>query len=225
MSADRIGVPAQDGNMSLLLIDDQGKVWPGESRQLRVAFDSPFSGGEFVEYAVKNLGFVAINNYGRSCQVRLRPSFVAVRAVHALASWLERARVERAVLTTFDKSWCDEFVPGSNLQPRIEGLLSDGASGRPEDFLARSLPPSAIEGSGMLADIVRGWPHLTQNYDVQTLIRLLRAAFDGRFVIVRREKGNDRVLFREFGERMFPQYDTWRTCAIGAPIEEQPERA
>ena len=62
--------------MALLLIDDQGHLWDGASRTLRASFDSPYSGGEFSDYAVTNLGFVAANAYGGSCQIRLRPNFV-----------------------------------------------------------------------------------------------------------------------------------------------------
>ena len=34
-----------------------------------------------------------------------------------------------------------------------------------------------------------------------------------------------RLLFHEVGDAlMFSAYETWRSCAIGAPIEEQPDR-
>ena len=65
--------------MSLLLIDDQGEIWDGQSRKLRQSFGSPYSGGEFSDYAVANLGFVALNVYGGSCQVRPRCTALPLR--------------------------------------------------------------------------------------------------------------------------------------------------
>jgi hypothetical protein len=126
--------------MSLLLIDDQGQFWRGESRQLRAAYDSPYSGGEFVEYAVKNLGFVAINVYGASCQLRLRPNFIGIRVVEALRDWLSATKIERVVLTTFETGWKDEFVPAARIHSRLETLVESEKTEQLPDFLATPLP-------------------------------------------------------------------------------------
>lgn len=45
-----------------------------------------------------------------------------------------------------------------------------------------------------------------------------------RYVIVKRDPSNQRVVFHEFGDGMYAKYETWRMCAVGAPIEEQPDR-
>ncbi len=106
--------------MSLLLIDDLGKVWQGESRQLRVAFDSPYSGGEFTEYAVKNLGFIAIDFYGSSAQLRMRPNFLGEKTVASARHWLQSAKVQRVALTTFEGGWRNELVRSHDVDARLE---------------------------------------------------------------------------------------------------------
>jgi hypothetical protein len=216
--------------MLLLLIDDQGEVWRGESRRLREAFDSPFSGGEFVEYAIKNLGFVALNVYGTSCQVRLRPKFIGEATREALRRWLRDRRVERIVLSYFETRWVDELVVPRALDARLDtlGLTRTGRAG---DFLMRPLPvdnaPRMVVSNSRLpvADLMRKWSQLISEYESANLLRVLRSAFNERFVIVQRPSGGERVLFSEFGEQMYFRYDTWRECAIGAPITEQPDRA
>lgn len=211
--------------MNLLLIDDLGELWHGESRRLRAAFDSPYSGGEFVEYAVKNLGFVAINVYGTSCQVRLRPGFAATKALDAFRNWLQRSRFERVVITKFENGWRDELVRPAEAERRVDALVQPERSRAPDDHLAETLDPAAMSSRPMLADLTESWPQVAEAYDVDTLVRLLRTAFDERFVIVRRSPDRQKLYFQEFGDRIYTKYEPWRTCAVGAPIQEQPDRA
>ncbi len=75
-----------------------------------------------------------------------------------------------------------------------------------------------------MPDLVEGWTHLVNEYEAETLFRLLRTVFADQYVIVKRSAEKDRLQFKEFGDRMFSRYDTWRSCAVGAPIEEQPDR-
>ncbi len=211
--------------MSLLLIDDQGELWRGESRQLRVAFDSPYSGGEFVEYAVKNLGFVAINVFGASCQARLRPGFVTERATKALLEWLARSRLERMVVSAFDKEWQSQLVRVADAHSHLSQLINYASQAKPDDFLSNSLDISAIAGRPLLRDIVEAWPHIVGQYEYDALLALLRGIFENRFVVVKMPAEAPHLLFHEVGNGlMYSAYETWRSCAIGAPIEEQPDR-
>lgn len=216
-------VKGQTG-MSLFLLDDQGEMWRGDSRRLRIAFDTPFSGGEFIEYSVKNLGFVAINVYGASCQIRLRPTFVTQKAFATLIDWLGESRIERAVLTLFDAAWRDELVQSSKAIGRLEEVVLGCSNGRHNDLLSKELPVQARESPPLIADLLASWPHLVNNYTTDVLLRLIGTAFDQRFVAVKQSPHLGKLVFHQFGESMYTQYDVWRTCAIGAPLQEQPDR-
>ena len=43
--------------------------------------------------------------------------------------------------------------------------------------------------------------------------------------MVKQGAGHDKLVFHSFGNELFSDYDTWRTCAVGAPIEEMPDRS
>lgn len=113
--------------MRLFLIDDLGNLWHGDSNQLRANFDARFSGREFVDYAVKNLGFLAINTYGLSCQVRLRPRFAAAKALLTFRNWLQLTKIERIIITKFEDGWrCgkqDELVLLAEAEHRMNALI------------------------------------------------------------------------------------------------------
>ena len=43
--------------------------------------------------------------------------------------------------------------------------------------------------------------------------------------MVKPEAGAGKLVFHSFGTDLFADYDTWRTCAVGAPMEEMPDRS
>lgn len=211
--------------MSLLLIDDQGEIWDGQSRRLREAFNSPYSGGEFAEYAVANLGFVALNVYGASCQVRFRPSIVADTTSRALMTWLGKSNNERLVLTWLDDDWSSELLrAGPTCVKRIEQLIAEKAHGKPIDFLTRLLTVDELHPGSPLGELVRNWSSLSTPSGHHALMRLLEITLGKRYAIVRQDASSGRMIFSELGDGLFSSYDTWRSCAIGAPMDEQPDR-
>lgn len=210
--------------MLLLLADDQGRIWRGDSRELRCAFDSPYSGGEFTEYAILNLGFVAINGFGSSFQIRLRPSRVAERACQALVAWLEKVACDRVVITSFDGTWTNQMVKPNGVDDCIRSLVSHAQRSRQDDFLVKSVGLEQLDAKQPIGQLARDWRELTGSMDQRQLLRVLKDALGDRFVVVRREPDRGRMLFQHIGEGLFQQYETWRNCAVGAPIEEQPDR-
>jgi hypothetical protein len=210
--------------MSLLMIDDQGELWRGDSRKLRIAFDSPYSGGEFCEYAIKNLGFVAINLYGLSCQVRLRPKFIGEKTHKSLIDWLRRGKMQRVVLSVFEKEWRDELVHSKQIEGRLEALLPTSTPARPGDFLCKPMPVESLDARPKLRDVVASWPYLSKHHDAESLIRLLRSLMDERFVILTPSQSDGRLVFSQISDHIYKEYETWRSCAVGAPVEEQPDR-
>lgn len=211
--------------MTLLLIDDQGTPWNGASRELRSAFDSPYSGGEFIEYAVINLGFVAVNTYGNSYQVRIRPAIVSKTALGTLATRLASTKVDRVVLSSFDGEWSNELIPSQiAVLRRIKELIVEAARAKPEDFLSR--PTETVRGpaGAAISQILKNWARLSQHNGQHELMQRLSAAFGDRYVVVQQDSRDRTVVFKEMGGGLFSNYETWKSCAIGAPVEEQPDR-
>ncbi|MFV0295053.1 MAG: hypothetical protein ACK5JT_02915 [Hyphomicrobiaceae bacterium] len=210
--------------MSVLLIDDVGKFWNSDSRHLRQTFDSPFSVGEFVAYAVRNLGFIALNIYGRSCQLRFRPQHLTVQTVTSLLEWMIKSSFERLVFTTFDGDWSDKLLlPGAAVS-RLEQLLEQSRGGGPVDILSRVAGCEELKGRSELYDILVAWPHLVGTYDARTLIGLLNSVLNGRAAVVAKSADFKGIQIHELGGDLYREFDAWRTSAIGAPVEEQPIR-
>ena len=211
--------------MSLQLIDDQGQVWDGSSRQLRHAYDSPYSGGEFSDYAVVNLGFIATNVYGQSAQIRLRPSFTADAAYDALYRWLLNRRFDRIVLTWLDSGWQNEMLRSNQAALiRLDDLIEEAKRQRPDEFLSRKLEGPSQRDPKAMQELFQQWPQLAANLDEHQLRRILEPLLGHRYVVVKGQREAKNLVFSEFGGGIFANYDVWRSVAVGAPIQEQPDR-
>jgi hypothetical protein len=212
--------------LSLQLIDDQGQVWDGSSRQLRHAYDSPYSGGEFSDYAVVNLGFIATNVYGQSAQIRLRPSFTADAAYDALYRWLLHRRFERIVLTWLDEGWHNEMLRSNQAALiRLDDLIEEAKRQRPDDFLSTLVTQDEIGKDSTLAELLQRWRSFTIDNRPEAVRPAVNAILGNRYAIVQQDRMNSRLLYKELGDGLFTSYDTWRICAVGAPMEEMPDRA
>ena len=211
--------------MSLQLIDDQGQVWDGSSRQLRHAYDSPYSGGEFSDYAVVNLGFIATNVYGHSAQIRLRPNFTADAAFDSLYRWLLSRRFDRVVITWLGEGWKNEMLRSNQAALiRLDDLIEVAKRDRPDEFLSRNMSEPTIRDPDVMQNLFKNWPQLSANLNETELRRLLEPLLGHRYVVVKGQRDSKNLVFSEFGGGIFANYEVWRSCAIGAPIQEQPDR-
>lgn len=211
--------------MALLLIDDQGHLWDGASRTLRASFDSPYSGGEFSDYAVTNLGFIAANAYGGSCQIRLRPDFVSQGAHNSLTHWLSSGRIDRIVLSWLDKDWHHELLKSREIAvARVAELVELAKLARPKDFLAHAVTANELPESTALGILLRYWERLAEPEGRPSLMSLLNKALGNRYVLVQEDPNTARLVFREFGGGLFNHYGAWRSSGVGAPMDELPDQ-
>jgi hypothetical protein len=218
--------PVGRGVVALLLIDDQGQIWDGASKTLRASFDSPYSGGEFSDYAVANLGFIAANAYGGSCQIRLRPSFVAPSAMQSLLHWLSSGRIDRIVLSWLDKDWHHELLRSRDgAVTRVRELITAASHTQPNDFIASEVTAAQLPENTALGILLRYWERLSEPEGRPSLMDLLNKALGNRYVLVQRAPDNGRLVFRKFGGGLFKHYDAWRANGVGAPLDELPDHS
>ncbi len=212
--------------MSLQLIDSQGQVWDGSSRQLHDAYDSPYSGGDFSDYAVVNLGFIAINVYGHSGQIRLRPNFTTDASFDSLHRWLQSRRFDRVVITSWSERWnYDLQQSNQDALVRLDRLIEIAKRVQPDEYLSRNMPEPTVRDPETMRTLFKNWPQLAANSSEAELRRLLEPLLGHRYVVVKGNRDAKNLIFSEFGGGIFANYHVWRSCAVGAPIQEQPDRA
>lgn len=212
--------------MSLLLIDDQGELWGNAAIELRQSFGPTHADDDLAAYLVKNLGFVAVNAYGRSCQIRVRPSVVSPKALDALIYWLADRRFDRIVSHIFDTDWQIELHGAPEiLAHRLLQAMTKRQLIRPGDFIAESIPLETLPNSAVFSSLLQSWPMLSENLHQDGIRNVLHQLTRGRYFLVRQETGSGDVVFQDVGNEFATLDKDWLSSARGMPVESQKDSA
>jgi len=125
-ASDKFQLPIESQNMCLTVIDEHGKIWDSSLIHIRRSFGSVYENAQFSEFVVRNLGFIAINQYSTSCQVRVRPSIVGTRSLKSLTAYLDALQPKRLALSFYDEKWQFELhkSPRDVIQKLIELMIA-----------------------------------------------------------------------------------------------------
>jgi hypothetical protein len=210
---------------NLTLFDDLGTVWDGGSPRLRTSFGSPVSNDEFSTYVVKNMGFVAIHGYGRSCEIRLRPQLVSPACFAAIKTWMSGRTFERVVTAAYDHDWSyGLFADKDAALAKIETILSVALEPRPGDYLVRSIAkdemPRTTRLHQALHSLIENWPMLSQAVHRDGLAKIIQTTLQGRYHVMQAHSGSRTLTFGEIGHGFVSYSDNWRLQSIGQAISE-----
>src|SRR5258708_6673337 len=121
-----------------LLVDDLGESWPAGSPEFlkRLGDDNPDY--DAVDYAVRNLGYIALRRHADSVRITCRPEFVSPVSLVGLLYVLVDLHPRRVALTLFSDTWRTEIVASvDDAMARIEALSLKARGGyakEPLDF-------------------------------------------------------------------------------------------
>lgn len=210
--------------MRTLVYDDEGKVWPAQSRTLRVELGCPTADFDFLAYLVDTLGFILVQPLANGAiRIRLAPAAVSPVALGAMLLDLADAAPERVVLSYPEEGCGDELVAG--IEPasrRITELVAAHTQHGHPTFLNQRLPIETLSAvGGPLLSLWRHW--LASSGEASRFAS--RDMFDrllaGRFMLMR--PVDERLMIAEVGSGYVSFGARWCAQAAGRPVEEQPD--
>lgn len=215
---------------SLLIFDDLGNLWDGGSARLRASFGANQAHDEFSAYVVKNMGFIAINIYGRSCEIRLRPSLVKPSAFIGLRAWLADRTFDRVVTVHFDADWVYGLHANRQVAlDRLEQVLAKAQAPRPGDYLMRPIAaadlPRTTPQHQALHSLIENWPSLSQSVHRDGLWNIIKQSLRGRYHIIDANDGSHDMTFREIGSGFVSYSADWVARAVGNSISQQEDQS
>ena len=102
-----------------VVFDRSGRAWDSRSPKLALSLESPIAGPVFIDFVVRNLGYVTLEIKDGSVRIRLRPTIASHKALAFLLEHLQGRSVERALVSMFDREWHHELMPLPSLLRRI----------------------------------------------------------------------------------------------------------
>src|SRR6185503_13058348 len=181
-----------------VLLDERGMRCESRSPALRSRLRASIDGEELEQFAILNLGFVAIAARSGRVHIRLRPSVVAPAALSALYHFLQEQPPRRVVVSWYDGCWRDEIVGWSDSGWRRLTALLEGSKLPKVSYSRRRAPIDRLGSTTPLRHLLEDTSRAI--YSVNDP-QLLPAPLKGRFVLLT-EDGNGELRVSDFGSTM-----------------------
>lgn len=209
------------------LIDDAGRErqWPGANRGVAFGYRDPDF--DFPDYAVRNLGYVAVAARHGAIRIRMRPVFVGHRTLDALLAHLARHETMRVAISYLDAAWNHEVSgDGRSAQARLRTIVEACArKERGQPFIAarRNIAGVLHKAGEPLAPVLRRWLDGAPPEGLPAFLDSCRL-YD-RTMIVERQRDTGRFVFRHSGQNIRLYDPVWAGTAVGRHVEDQPDPA
>lgn len=210
--------------MRSILFDDRGEIWDAGSRRLADDLNASIHGEELVDYAIRNLGFVAAKEMGGSLRLSLRPAAVSPISLSALLYWLHDREADRVLMSFFDRVWSHELVRSrAEAIQRLLARVECGAGGRDGDFLYEELPIDSLEETSPLRNVLSMWSEANGAFDRKRMAPFLERGLNGRFVLVEASPTSPALVLKDVGGGLSKPAEYWLARSIGHRVEDQPD--
>lgn len=206
--------------MSPFLIDDRGEVWDPNSRVLRARLHASVGAQELRDFAVLNLGFIALAIGKASIHIQLRPALARPAALGALYLALHKHAPERIVVRWYDGAWRDEIVGWHCDGWRRLTCLFESPGNPPVGFSRRRIAPGRLPRENPLHHVLVDTSHLTSI--VANPAQMLPVPLCDRYLLLTED--DDRELrVCDFGSALMSRSPQWQSRARGRRIDDLPD--
>jgi hypothetical protein len=210
--------------MATLIFDDLGNSWPASVQKFRATFAIPTTEPVPSKYAVKVLGFVAIDCFGRSAQFRLVPSIVHMNAIAAALAWVRRQVCDRIVIDYFDCGWKLSVVRNCDAaEAMIEGLLEVSQRKAMQPRIVRQNPTDQLKPVATFSKLLAEWRAAMAGQIPFEPANLAQRYLGDRYV-VDEQRPDGEIIYKEIGPGFHYFGANWMQNSRGKPISEQPDR-
>jgi hypothetical protein len=206
------------------IIDADGAFWRAADVRLEHKLGTDLPRDDLCDYAVRNLGYIAVQATGHIPRIRLRPAIVEPGALVALFYWLADGGHACAAISWLDKTWSDEIVPGSaNIRRRLGHLCDRSRPAARRRLLSRTLLPSALQPGTPLHIAHGAWSICREITDLEAAAERFDQLFGGRFTITAPSSDGGELIIRKVGSG-YKSYDArYLRHAVGTRFEDVPD--
>lgn len=211
-----------------LLIDDEGGVNDSRSLALRTRLNAVQAGDAFGDYAVRNLGFVALLPSQKSAHVRLRPSHVSPVAFAGLMYWLADHEPDRVMLTAWEQGdWQHQMLGnGEAAATKIAQMVARAQRRSDDSFLAEERNIDALPTDDPMHQLYEARAELeaaVRRHDLDLAGRIMSAHVGGRHLMSSADHNLKRIILSSVGNGFAEEASYWMSRIVGHRLEDMPD--
>lgn len=172
------------------IIDDKGRVWHEASLALRANNDGFVAGEGFLDYAIRNLGFIAIRRVdGDGVELRLRLDCVSEAALIAASYQISDGAPTRIALTHWESgAWRFELHLGiAQLMARLARSKGLAKAGRQKRTLRAERSLDALMNEDYFLSIAQAWESAKPHIGSAGFMSKLVALSNNRYIVYEKD--------------------------------------
>lgn len=212
------------------LIDRDGEVWDAQSGRLRSLYHvplglSPNGTRNFVDFLVRNAGFVAVGQTGNNYAVSAAPGSVSLTCYLATGQQIGDD-ASRVSLSWYDGQWHHEIHGGRDrAMKRLLALMGEHAgSGNLNRHLSVVREVVNANLTDHHVELLSLWRDRSGMIDLRRDGETLHNVTLGKFLFTARDTETSRLVFSGIGQGYELYNDeSWQQKSYGRRVEDQPD--
>lgn len=206
------------------IFDDQGGAWSGGSEEFRRSFGPSCSQWVTGDYVARALGFVVVDRYGASIQMRLAPELVSQKALFRAFDWIDHLKFERISVGLYRSDWAYKLcISTDQARAHVARVMSEMRANEAPALISRGHDAERLPAGSAFQALVSDW-HAVRGIATQaTAIALAQRHLGSQFVLTETCNGNDQLIFNTVGNGFELYGPDWARAAVGCPVHMQPD--
>ena len=208
--------------MRKYLIDSQGQFWPANSRELADYLGWLEPNDAFVDYVVRNIGYIATTDFGNNCRIVLHSQTVSSGAYAALATWLLGEQFRRVSLVPKTSDSSEEIVGDAIAAvQRLTDIIQSRDGANATAFLSKPTDVTNLSSAHPFRSLLELWRYTSNNHAISEFETPLKNLVDARYIVAKVEPCSS-LIFHSVGPGVQIYNETWFRSTVGLRIQDQP---
>lgn len=207
-----------------IIIDDHGAVWQAPFHGLRVAVGCDAGIDVFVRYAIKNLGFIRLQQKPRGLVVALRPSAANPVAFASAIFLISDLRSQRVILSCLHNSWVHVLCRDSaEARDKLLCAMDQAEDARERSFLRERRDLDEAPSNTSISRLLNLWSNCQGAFDDEQLTTVLCNVLPSRFALLSTRSDSETLIIENWGYGAGSFRRNWLGMCRGLQFENQPD--
>ena len=211
--------------MANIVFDDNGGIWSGGSAEFHHSFIIDPTQQCASDYAVSALGFVVIDRFQDTFQLRLAPGVVFEKSLASAFDWLKQRRTGALIGLAFcSGDWNYTYARSLDAAAtKVFKAIAACSHRRLEPLLWRPTALSEMRENSKLPKMLSEWSQIVSEGSGFDAARFAACHLGKRFAIAARVPSDETLRFKMIGGGFGYYGADWAVAAIGRRIDDQPD--
>jgi hypothetical protein len=207
-----------------VIVDHHGEVWQAPFDRLRLAAGTEAGDHEFIPYAIRNLGFVRLQQKQHGVVLAVRPSAINPVTFASTMFLVSDLHDQRVILSCLNDSWSHSLCRDiADARARLLREMNRIESAREQGFLRERRRLDEAPSGSPISTLLTLWGAGPRILDDNELQSVLHTVLRGRFALLSTHADRETLIIEDWGYGVGSYRASWLRQCKGLQFEDQPD--